>query len=88
VLFCSCVVCGALQIDDGTTSLCVACDKGHHEVVRLLLDRGAVVNQARVGFVCVYTVVRPVAVGLVSEAWCVCGVFVDAVESCIAFVCV
>jgi hypothetical protein len=50
----SCGLCvGAVQTDDGATPLLTACWKGHREVAGLLLDRGAAVNQARVGFVCV-----------------------------------
>jgi ankyrin repeat protein len=39
---------GALQTDDGVTPVYIACAQGHREVAELLLDRGAVVNQARV----------------------------------------
>ncbi len=37
-----------MQTTSGTTLLFIACHKGHQAVARLLLDRGADVNQARV----------------------------------------
>jgi len=42
---------GCLQTTDGETPLWIASREGHQAVAGLLLDRGAVVNQARVRFI-------------------------------------
>ena len=46
-----CVCCAVWQTT-GTTPLYIANEKGHVDCVRALLDKGAAINQARVGCAC------------------------------------
>ena len=72
-------VCAGVCFQDGWTGFIIAAEKGHVEVIKLLLDKGADVNQATKVSVCVCVCVCARARARVFVCVCVCAALIPTI---------